>query len=102
MKSNNAEMIEAIVPAILKHWPKAVAIYLFGSHATADERGESDVDLALVLPHGSYVTNTELALSTCKSDLEMLLGWDIDLLDLRSLSTVFQKEIIMTCLQRHH
>ncbi len=60
MKSNNAEMMEAVVPAILKHWPEAVAIYLFGSYATANERGESDVDLALMLPHESRVTNTEL------------------------------------------
>lgn len=74
------------VPAILKHWPETVGIYLFGSYATVDERGESDVDFALTIPRGCIVTNTELALSTCRSDLEMLLGREVDLLNHRLLS----------------
>ena len=51
-----------------------------------DERGESDVDFALTIPRGCIVTNTELALSTCRSDLEMLLGREVDLLNHRLLS----------------
>ncbi len=89
-------MIESIAPTILKHFPTTVAIYLFGSYATTDERVDSDVDLALMFPHGSMVTNTNLALSACKADLEMLFCREVDLLNLRSLSTVFQKEIVMT------
>ena len=71
-------MIDTMVPAVLKHWPEAVAVYLFGSYATVDERGESDVDLALMFPHGSSVTSTELALSACRSELEMFLGREVD------------------------
>ncbi len=57
--SNNTEMIDAHLPAILKQWPEVVAVYLFGSYATEDERGESDVDLALMFLYWNNVTSID-------------------------------------------
>ena len=73
-----------------------MAVYLFGSFATGDERADSDVDIALLLPHKSSVTTVQLAMSDGRYELEQLVGRQVDLLNLRMVSTVFQKEIIMT------
>ena len=40
----------AIVRLVLAHYPAAQGVYLFGSYGTADERPDSDVDVALLLP----------------------------------------------------
>jgi len=55
---------------------------------------DSDVDFALLLPHRSRNGNLELAGSDCRNELEQLLKKDVDLLNLRKLSTVFQKEVV--------
>ena len=36
---------DKIVHIILEHQPNTQAIYLFGSHGTAEERKDSDVDI---------------------------------------------------------
>jgi predicted nucleotidyltransferase len=87
---------EAIVRIILKHFPDVQGIYLFGTYATADERPDSDVDIALLLPPGQRRQPAHLALSSCRLKLEQALGRPVDLLDARQVSTVFQKEIIQT------
>ena len=89
-------MTMKIIRIILKHYPKTQAVYLFGSYETDFERSDSDIDLALLLPHGSREGNLQLAGSDCRFELEEMLGKEVDLLNLRMLSTVFQKEVIMT------
>jgi predicted nucleotidyltransferase len=42
---------DAIVKAVLTFYPDVEAIYLFGSYGTEDERPDSDVDIALLLPY---------------------------------------------------
>lgn len=42
---------EAIVKTVLRYYPDAQAIYLFGTYLTPDEHKDSDVDIALLLPH---------------------------------------------------
>jgi predicted nucleotidyltransferase len=88
MKTN--EIIRTIVDA----YPATQAIYLFGSYGTEYENQTSDVDIALLLPHDMAKQVGSLALSKLRVDLEGLVRRDVDLINLRLVSTVFQKEII--------
>ena len=83
-----------IIQAILHRHPDIQAIYLFGSYRTKDERPESDVDIALLLPPKvSKGIGSPLA-SELHHELEHLLNKDVDLINLRQVSTVLQKEVI--------
>ena len=44
-------MEQTIVTHILQAFPTTQAIYVFGSFGTVDERPESDLDIAVVLPY---------------------------------------------------
>jgi predicted nucleotidyltransferase len=87
-------MQEKIIHAILRHYPDAQAIYLFGSYGTEWERPDSDVDIALLLPPAQAKAVGSLALGDLHLTLAELLGREVDLVNLRRVSTVFQKEII--------
>ncbi|MDP2984370.1 MAG: nucleotidyltransferase domain-containing protein [Candidatus Latescibacter sp.] len=84
-----------IVRIILEHYPTAQAIYLFGTYSTEFERPDSDVDIAILLPHSDAKREGFMTFSDAVVALERLLGKDVDLINLRQVSTVFQKEIIM-------
>ena len=86
---------DVIVRIIVEHYPAAQAIYLFGTYATEDERPDSDVDIAVLLPPGEAKQTVHMAISNVRVAIERLLGKDVDLINLRQVSTVFQKEIIM-------
>ena len=77
-------------------YPHAQAIYLFGSYGTADEWPTSDVDIALLLPpeEAKRVGWREIEEATVA--LGQLLGRDVDLINLRQVSTVFRHQIVMT------
>ena len=53
------------------------------------------VDIALLLPPDEAKRAEPMALGNARVALERLLGKDVDLINLRQVSTVFQKEIIM-------
>ncbi len=84
-----------IARIVVEHYPAAQAIYLFGTYGTADEWPDSDVDIALLLPPDEARRGGHMALSKARVAIERLLGKDVDLINLRQVSTVFQKEIIM-------
>lgn len=84
-----------IIEAVLKHYPDVQAIYLFGSYDTEHEWPNSDVDIALLLPPEKVREAGSLALGPLWFELERRLGKTVDLINLRQVSTVFQKEIIM-------
>lgn len=86
---------DEIVRTVLEHYPGVQAIYLFGSFGTEYEWPDSDVDIALLLPPDEAKRTEHLALSHARTALEGLLRKDVDLINLRQVSTVFQKEIIM-------
>ncbi len=48
------------------------------------------------MPHGCREENPQLARSDCRFKLEEMLEKEVDLLSLRKLSTVFQKEVVMS------
>lgn len=88
--------MEGIIEKIIGHYPDTQAIYLFGSYGTDNEWPNSDVDIALLLPPKTSKLSGHLMMSRLHGELELLMGRDVDLLNLRNVSTVFQKEIIMT------
>jgi len=84
-----------IIESVLKHYPDVQAIYLFGSHDTEHEWPNSDVDIALLPPPEKVRDMGSLVLSPLWLELERLLGKTVDLINLRQVSTVLQKEIIV-------
>jgi predicted nucleotidyltransferase len=92
MKANRTE---EIVRATLKFYPDAQAIYLFGTFGTVDERQDSDADIALLLPPELAKSTRNLMISPLHEELEELLKKKVDLLNLRHISTVFKKEVVM-------
>jgi len=85
---------DEIIRIILLHYPKVQAVYMFGTYGTADEWPSSDIDIALLLPRGLAESVDFLTLSRLNSVIESGLKRKIDLINLRKVSTVFQKEII--------
>ena len=67
-----------------------IAIYLFGSTASAEVHDTSDIDLA-VLPREPLATETRWNL---QQDLAIALWCDVDLVDLRSASTVMRFQVV--------
>ena len=88
---------QTIIDTILEHYPDVQAIYLFGSHGTENERPDSDIDVAILLPVESAkrVKDREwIELTTAIAMAEK--RENIDLINLRKENTVFRKEIVMT------
>ncbi len=83
-----------IIKTILDHYPAVQGIYLFGSYGTENEWPESDIDIALLFPPEQAKKEKTLILSEARVDLENALHKEVDLLNARQVSTVFQKEII--------
>ena len=79
---------------ILDELPQTQAIYLFGSAAADQMLTGSDVDIAVLLPASQAKRAGSLAGSPLHLALEDSLSRDVDLLNLRQLSTVMQKEVI--------
>lgn len=82
----------ALIEHLRKSVPGLIALYRFGSQANGTARPGSDVDLAL-LAHDPIpaIRRFELA-----QDLAIQLHRDVDLIDLRSASTVMRKQVIST------
>ena len=90
------KIIEAIVKTVVARYPSVQGIYLFGSYQTDNEWPDSDVDIAVLLPHDASKSERNMMVSECRSRLEDELGKDVDLVNLRLVSTVFQYQIITT------
>ena len=83
----------------LQSYPLVQAVYLFGSRAAGTNRPDSDADIALLLPPEESKVVGSLALSSLRFNLEKEMGFAVDLVNLRQVSTVFQKEIIASGLR---
>lgn len=84
---------QKISEIILKYHPNCQAIYLFGSFASGQETKNSDVDIAVLLPHLEAKEIPSFAMSEVSSELSKMMNLDVDLLNLRTVSTVFQIQI---------
>lgn len=84
-----------IVRQVRAAFPDVQAVYLFGSFAEGDPWPKSDVDIALLLQHdmAKRVGSLNFNRTALRSKLEGMFERDVDLINLRMVSTVFQKEI---------
>jgi predicted nucleotidyltransferase len=83
-----------IVEAVLNIYPDVQAVYLFGTSGSEDERPDSDIDVALLFSPATAAQTGSLLMSDLWNELEKLLGKDVDLINLRMVNTVLQKEIV--------
>ncbi len=81
-----------LIEGIRSEMPDVVAIYLFGSAAAGELRADSDIDLA-VLPNASLPVARRWSLAQA---LAVSAGRDVDLVDLRSASTVMRAQVVST------
>ena len=86
-------MISVPLELIPSHFPQIQAVYLFGSCAEGKESPDSDIDLALLLPPEDAKIAGNLSTTDLRFDLEKRLKREVDLVNLRRVSTVFQNEI---------
>jgi predicted nucleotidyltransferase len=95
---SSAQTIEPkqLVASIKQCYPAVQGIYLFGSFATGSVSIESDVDIALLLPHQIAKQSASLALSNLHMMLEQQLNRSVDLINLRLVSTVLQMQVVET------
>lgn len=89
-------MVDALTTAILNAFPDVQAIYIYGSAASGEMRPDSDIDLAVLLPPATAITASMIRLLPLRSELERIAKRDVDLINLRAVSTVFQTEILRT------
>ncbi|MBF0135092.1 MAG: nucleotidyltransferase domain-containing protein [Magnetococcus sp. DMHC-1] len=84
--------LDLLATCLRDRLPGLLAIYLFGSHA-ADKAGpESDLDLAILLADKI----DPVGLWTLADELVDMAGCPVDLVDLRTATTVLQYQIMMT------
>jgi uncharacterized protein len=91
----DADLQPKIIDAIVAAFPDAQAIYLFGSFGTENEWPSSDADIAILLPPKQAKEVRSLAMHPLNTELASLVRRDVDLINLRCVSTVFRKEIVM-------
>ncbi|BCX05774.1 MAG: toxin-antitoxin system antidote Mnt family protein [Candidatus Roseilinea sp.] len=91
-----AEQVKGFVEIIRRDFPTAQAIYLFGSYAQGTQHAASDVDIAVLLPVEVARAAGDLRLSDTAVALSRCARRDVDLVNLRVVSTVFQNQIIHT------
>lgn len=86
---------DKIITTVLKYYPDVQAVYLFGSYGTDEAWTDSDVDIAVLLPHEKSSKAGSLLMSDLRFELERLLRKGVDLINLRQVPTVLQKEVVM-------
>lgn len=80
-----------IVQGLRKALPHVMAIYAFGSQVAGTSDADSDLDLAVLVP--GYAAPLELW--DLSHELADIAACPVDLLDLRSASTVMQYQVLM-------
>jgi len=88
----NAQAIELIQ----LHYPDIQAIYLFGSAINYQLQPNSDIDIALLLPHQIAKKLANLTMTPLHLELTHYFQRDVDLINLREVNTVFQYIIVNT------
>ncbi|GAB4579981.1 MAG: type II toxin-antitoxin system antitoxin [Anaerolineales bacterium] len=85
-----------LISTILSPYPETQAIYLFGSYLRGDQRSDSDLDIAVLLPPVQAKRVGSFAMSDLVTRLWEIARIEIDLVNLRLTSTVFQFEVMTT------
>ncbi len=91
MTPNERERIfTAARDAILSALPDACAIYVYGSFARGEEWPNSDLDIAVLLPHGREMPD----LLQLLADVSRQVGRDVDVVDLARVGDVLRREVL--------
>jgi predicted nucleotidyltransferase len=90
MPKKTEETLNFLVKKITEKYQDVIAIYLFGSFGTEYENANSDVDLAL-----SFKTSPDtVELWNFAQELAVGINKDVELIDLKRSTTVFQFEVL--------
>lgn len=81
-----------VLARLREAWPELLAAYAFGSRVSGTARHDSDLDLAVLLPGRA----DPIRLFELSGPLADVVGCPVDLLDLRSASTVMQWQVVHT------
>ncbi len=84
------QLIKRLVRELREAVPDALAIYRFGTWGTPDERAQSDLDLAVLTEH-PIAPERRFQIA---QQLAVTAGRDVDLVDLRTASTVMRAQIV--------
>ncbi len=79
-----------LIDVVRKAVPNLIALYRFGSQAAGEARPESDVDLAILAAEPCAPQR----LLELREELAALLHRDVDLVDLRTASTVLRMQVL--------
>jgi len=100
MQNNSLEFTDPInsqvTELIRAYYPDIQAIYLFGSAVNYQLQSDSDIDIALLLPHQVAKKLGNLSMSPLHLELTHYFQRNVDLINLREVTTVFQYIIINT------
>ena len=83
---------EAIVGLLRQRLPDLLAVYAFGSRAQGTAGPDSDLDLAVLTPK----KRDPVLLWEVAAELAPLAGSDVDVVDLRTASTIMQHQVLST------
>lgn len=89
-KIKNFSFEKNILEIIKLNIPEVEIIYIFGSYAEGTQTKESDVDIAFY----SIKEYSEYFIFEIAQEISKILKKEVDLVQLKKSSTVFQKEVI--------
>ncbi|WP_294706016.1 nucleotidyltransferase domain-containing protein [uncultured Fusobacterium sp.] len=84
------EVIDVIIKKLKRFNPEF--IYIFGSYASGKLRKESDIDIAFF----SLNKLSSFDIFLCAQEISLQLKREVDLIDLKNSSTVFQNQVVRT------
>ncbi len=95
MKNNH--ILSLALEIILGYFPKAQAVYVFGSYGAEAQHAESDLDVAVLLnPIAVKKIDPRKWIDISLKIVKATGIEKVDLINLRQASTVFKKEVIQT------
>lgn len=84
------DILAHVAAAIRRAIPGVMAIYVYGSAARGDDRSDSDVDIAVLLPPGQRLANRLMLIA----ELHDVTGRSVDVVDLRQVGTFLRMEVL--------
>jgi predicted nucleotidyltransferase len=89
-KAEHNRLLELARDSLLREFPNAWALYVYGSFARGEEWPGSDVDLAVLLSPEQHIVDI-LAVT---ARLSQCVGRNVDLVDLRRVGDVLRREVL--------
>lgn len=86
------QLTDKLMQVILRDFPDAQAIYLYGSFARDEQRPDSDIDLAVLLPYPRARAVGNLTMSQTQIDLAHVARRDVDLVNVRLVTPLLQTQ----------